>query len=91
VWEASTGHELLTLGGHQDYVLSVAWSPDGKKLATASLDHTAKVWDATTGRELMTVRAVTGGMDENQSVRSVAWSPDSRKLATASWDHTASV
>jgi WD40 repeat protein len=72
----------LTLRGHQDFVLSVAWSPDGSKLATTSWDRTAKVWDASTGRELRTLRG------HQHYVYSAAWSPDSSKLATVSWDHT---
>ena len=55
MWEAGTGGELLTLFGHQDKVWSIAWSPDGSKLATASWDNTAKVWEAGTGRELLTL------------------------------------
>ena len=38
----------------------MAWSPDGKRLATASDDHTAKVWDAATGKELLTLRGHSG-------------------------------
>ncbi len=49
-------HVRLTLAGHSYYVSSVAWSPDGKRLATASEDNTAKVWDAETGKELLTLR-----------------------------------
>jgi WD40 repeat protein len=36
VWDAASGQELLTLRGHNGHVYSVAWSPDGKRLATAS-------------------------------------------------------
>ncbi|MBZ5521602.1 MAG: hypothetical protein LAP21_05020 [Acidobacteriia bacterium] len=75
----------LTLSGHQDIVRSIAWSPDGRKLATASDDHTAKVWDATSGRELLSLRG------HQNIVRSIAWSPDGSKLATASDDRTAKV
>jgi WD40 repeat protein len=75
----------LTLRGHNDSVLGVAWSPDGGKLATASGDRTAKVWDASTGRDVLTLRG------HEKSVLSVAWSPDGGKLATASADHTAKV
>jgi hypothetical protein len=82
VWKSSS---LLTLRGHEGKVVSVAWSPDGSKLATVSTDQTAKVWDAGTGRELLTLHGHRG------TVASVAWSPNGRKLATASDDKTAKV
>jgi hypothetical protein len=73
-------HVRLTLGGHRRPVFSVAWSPDGKRLATGSLDSTAKVWDAENGKELLTLSS------HNSSVSSVAWSPDGKRLATGSGD-----
>jgi WD40 repeat protein len=85
VWDALSGQELLTLRGHDLFVYSVAWSPDGKRLATGSLDQTAKVWDAASGRELLTLRGHYG------PVRSLAWSPDGKRLATASSDGTVQV
>ena len=75
----------LTLSGHQACVWSIAWSPDGSKLTTASDDRTAKVWEAGTGRELLTLHGHQG------KVWGIAWSPDGSKLATASDDHTAKV
>jgi WD40 repeat protein len=48
-----------TLKGHTGLVNSVAWSPDGKRLATASGDQTAKVWDAARGQELETLKGHT--------------------------------
>jgi WD40 repeat protein len=63
----------------------VAYSPDGKRIVTGSVDDTAKVWDADTGRELGTL---TGHTDR---VNSVAYSPDGKRIVTGSWDKTAKV
>lgn len=76
---------LLTLRGHSGDVDSVAFSPDGKRLATASNDQTAKVWDAESGKELLTLR---GHLD---AVSGVTYSPDGKHLATTSDDQTAKV
>ena len=61
----------------------MAFSPDGRLLATASEDKTARLWDPATGKNL---RTLTG---HTNAVMGVAFSPDGRLLATASWDHTA--
>ena len=76
----------LTLRGHTDSVASVAFSPDGKRIATASADGTAKIWDAVTGKELLTIKASTKGW-----VGGIAYSPNGKLLATAEDDKTARI
>jgi len=83
--DATSPQLVRTIMGHTSGVESVAWSPDGTRLATASHDGTARVWDLATGAELRTLPGHTDW------VVSVAWSPDSARLATASRDWTARV
>ncbi len=61
----------------------MAFSPDGRLLATASTDKTARLWDPATGHCLRTLTGHTG------TVHGVAFSPDGRLLAAASLDKTA--
>jgi len=49
VCDSVTGNVLLMLDGHNDFVFSIAFSPDGTKIVTASDDCTARIWDAATG------------------------------------------
>jgi hypothetical protein len=85
VWDASSGQPLLTLKGHLSYVLSVAFSPDGRRIATGGFDNTAKVWDAVSGRELLTLAG------HESLVWTAAFSPDGRQIITGSADGTAAV
>ncbi len=71
--------------GHTDSVTSVAFSPEGKRLALASFDGTVKMWDATSGQEMLTLKGHTS------VVRSVAFSADGKRLASASEDGTVKV
>jgi WD40 repeat protein len=50
IWDGNAGTEILVLRGHEGALASAAFSPDGARIVTASLDNTARIWDAGNGR-----------------------------------------
>jgi WD40 repeat protein len=78
LWDIASGRVVRTLSGHQLEAKSLAFSPEGKLLATASEDHSVRVWDLATGR---TRRTLAGAYDL------VFFLPDGRGLVTAGGPH----
>src|SRR5271166_3059692 len=68
--------------GHEENVRTIAFSPAGKTLASASFDETVKLWDVSNGKEKATFKG------HEREVCSVAFSPDGKTLAAASQDMT---
>ena len=82
IMDASTLELKRVLTPDAGRILSMALSPDGKKVATAGVDQTARLWDYGTGDELATFYG------HAHPVGSLAFAPDGRELATAGWDST---
>ncbi len=75
VWDVATAAKIRTLEGHTDGVNAVAFSHNGKMIASGSNDNTLKLWDAATGRELRTLK------DDQYWIKDVAFSPDDLRVA----------
>ncbi|KAK3363988.1 beta transducin-like protein HET-E2C [Lasiosphaeria hispida] len=82
IWDPTSGQCLQTLQGHRSLVQSVAFSPDGQRLASGSADNTIKIWDPTSGQCLQTLEG------HHSWVYSVAFSPDGQRLTSGSEDKT---
>lgn len=84
VWDATTGQLLLRYQGHgsANEVYALAWSPDGKYIASGGDEQVIRVWDVTTGDTSLLYRGHT------DRIWQLAWSPDGKKIASSSGDGT---
>ena len=82
LWETGSGKLIRAMAGHTNTTWGLRFSPDGKRLASASIDQTGRLWDGQTGQLIAVLRGHTA------PARDLTFSPDGTRLVTASEDHT---
>jgi WD40 repeat protein/serine/threonine protein kinase len=82
IWDVATGASEGRLIGHTDGVMSLAFSPDGRRALSGGVDKTVRLWDVESARELHCFRGHT------DRVMGVAYAPDGLHALSGSWDKT---
>lgn len=85
LWDLNTGQSIITLKGHKEMIMGLAFSPDGSYLASCGRDSKVKIWNVETGKLIFTLN------DHTDDVNSVCFSPDGKYLASASSDETVKI
>jgi WD40 repeat protein len=85
LWHGATHRKMATLEGHTASVNAIAWSKDGKFLATGGSDGKIIIWEGATGKRVLVVQENAG------VVLSLSWSPDGKQLASGASDQTAAI
>jgi hypothetical protein len=93
LWDATTGKELRKmtghardkLTGHTNIITSARFSPDGKRLLSASYDGTVRIWDVKSGKELKQIQA------HKPNAYCAAFSPDGKRIVSCGEDHAVRV
>jgi eukaryotic-like serine/threonine-protein kinase len=84
LWDLTSGEKRHNLRGHTGEVRALAFSPDGRTLATGGDDESIRLWDVTVGRAIAVLKETDSGASTGfSSVAGVAYSPDGKTLAAA--------
>jgi WD40 repeat protein len=84
LWELPGGKAYRELSGHEEGITTVAFSPDGRRIATSSIypENQVRLWNAADGHEIATMKG------HSNEIKTLTFSPDGRRLASGSMDQT---
>ena len=82
IWNVAERKLLHSITGHEKSIQSICFSPNGKRLVSASVDDTLHIWDVETGTKLREIKT------EQDGVYAVAWSPSGKTIASGGSDNT---